>query len=309
MNCRRFEIELWNAPRDISIDMKKHLEKCPVCRKTLDDYGRLIGLARSGEFAGDDAYWDKFESGVWSRIESDLNHKSRVYSSTFEKSAGWKQALFTSTAAAAAVILLMLAIIQTGRIERPADKGGNMRTFEVTLKKAEPMEFQLYSIIPEPVITKAKDNTEVEIEAVLLTDSGLEEKDIEPIQATPLRKFADIKPARLSLSNIRDARSDSAREEQVVLFDKMPRVKRLITPDFPPLALKYKKSAEIWIKALIDENGKVADAIIIKDSESNFGFENEALKAAYKNEFSPYEVGGRPMPIWIAYKVKFIAPE
>ncbi len=309
MNCRQFEIELWNAPRDISADMKKHLEKCPACRETLDSYGRLIGLARSAEFAGDNAYWNRFESGVWSRIEGDLDQKSRVHTSAFEKSAGWRQALFTSTAAAAAVVLLMLAIIQTGKIEPPSDKGENLRTFEVTLEKAEPMEFQLYSIIPEPVTTKTDKNTEVEIEAVLLTDTGLEGKDIQPIQATPLSKFADIKPARLSLSKALGAPPDSVKDEQVVLFDKMPHAKRLITPDFPPLALKYKKSAEIWIKALIDENGKVADAVIIKDSESNLGFEDEALKAAFKNEFSPYEIGGRPMPIWIAYKVKFIAPE
>ncbi len=312
MNCREFEMELWNAPRNISSDMQNHLESCPVCRRTLDNYGKLIGLARSAEFAGDDAYWDKFESEVWNRIDSDIKHVSRSFSSTREISVGWKQALFTSTAAAAAVVFLMLAVIQTGKFEYSTVKDNDQRTYEVTLKKAAPMEFQVYSIIPEPVVTKTTDNTEVKIEAVLLTDSGLEDKGIQPIQETPLRQFAGARPSRLSLSIARSALQDSAleeKEEQVVLFDRMPHAKRLITPDYPSLALKFKKSAEVWVKALIDENGKVANAIIIKDSESNFGFEQEALKAAYKNEFSPYEIGGRPMPIWVAYKVKFIAPE
>lgn len=310
MDCRTFEKQLWNSPRRITDEMRNHLEACQICKKTLDDYGRIIGYSRINEFVGDDDYWANFENEVFQKIEFARKDKiTKVATTPANIVFGWKQAISISSAAAAAVALLLLAIIQSGKLERPSDFSENLVTREVRLKTSEPIAMQVYSIISQPEVTIDKDQSQVAIEAVLLTDDGLTEEKIAPIQSTPLESFAISRPSRISLSAKQSSRLDSVRTEQIVLLEKMPRIKKLITPDYPPLALKYKKSAEIWMKVLVDQNGKIANAIVIKDSGSNLGFEEEAIKAAYKNEFIPLELGERPVPVWIVYKVKFVAPE
>ncbi|MFH2204893.1 MAG: energy transducer TonB [Elusimicrobiota bacterium] len=47
------------------------------------------------------------------------------------------------------------------------------------------------------------------------------------------------------------------------------------------------------------------DAIIQKASGTNAGFEEAALTAAMKNRYKPAIQNGRPIPVWVSYRVVF----
>jgi len=93
--------------------------------------------------------------------------------------------------------------------------------------------------------------------------------------------------------------------EEFVPYDVEPKMIKEVEPDYPELARKAGIVGVVYISALIDKHGKVRDAKIAKASGANAGFEEEAIKAAYKNEFKPAIANNEPTACWVTYKVEF----
>lgn len=77
------------------------------------------------------------------------------------------------------------------------------------------------------------------------------------------------------------------------------------TPIYPRLAKQAGLEGVVWVKALIDEDGNVLDAIIGKSSGTT-ALDEAALSAASANKFKPGIQNGRPIKVWVSYKVDFI---
>lgn len=90
-------------------------------------------------------------------------------------------------------------------------------------------------------------------------------------------------------------------------FDAPPEALSMIDPVYPEKARKLGIEAELYVRALVDSEGKVAQAEIIKieASKKNLGFEKSALKAAHHATYKPAQKDGKPVATWIAYAVKF----
>jgi protein TonB len=89
-------------------------------------------------------------------------------------------------------------------------------------------------------------------------------------------------------------------------------------PVYPKTAKKAGLEATVWIKALVNRKGEVAKAFVYKSprskdntdvaslkSTSKAGFEESALKAAYKCKYKPAVKNGQPVAVWVTYSVKF----
>jgi protein TonB len=76
-------------------------------------------------------------------------------------------------------------------------------------------------------------------------------------------------------------------------------------PRYPDEAVSVGASGTVWVQAFVDSKGIVVDARILKPSGSNYGFEESALQAAYKNRYSPAIQKGKPVAVWVSYKVDF----
>jgi protein TonB len=98
-------------------------------------------------------------------------------------------------------------------------------------------------------------------------------------------------------------------EDDFVMVDKPAQIKTQIDPVYPDSARINGIEGVVWVKALIDENGKVIDAKVIKCSRQNCGFEQAALEAAKKCEYLPATQNEKPVSVWIAYKVEFALVE
>ena len=91
-----------------------------------------------------------------------------------------------------------------------------------------------------------------------------------------------------------------------VPYDEMPVAINQPSPDYPPLAQRAGIQGVVWLKALIDQQGKVRRVIIEKDSEAHAGFEEAAIDAAYKTTWKPALANGQPVALWVTYKVEFV---
>jgi protein TonB len=88
-------------------------------------------------------------------------------------------------------------------------------------------------------------------------------------------------------------------------FDTPPELLEAPDPEYPEVALKNGIQGYVWVKALVDKKGNVRDAIIIKKSGVDVGFEESALKAAKRRKYSPALKDEKPVKTWVAYKVIF----
>ena len=86
--------------------------------------------------------------------------------------------------------------------------------------------------------------------------------------------------------------------------DIMPEMLVYATPDFSWEARNKKLSGTVWIKALIDTQGRVAKALVGKSSGHD-ELDQSALKASYSNRFLPAIKDHKPIDFWVAYKIEY----
>ena len=78
-----------------------------------------------------------------------------------------------------------------------------------------------------------------------------------------------------------------------------------VEPEYPRLAQQAQLEGVVWIKALVDKKGDVRDAVIYKTS-GTASLDAAALKVAHLNKFKPAIQNGRPVAMWVAYRVQFV---
>ena len=76
-------------------------------------------------------------------------------------------------------------------------------------------------------------------------------------------------------------------------------------PPYPRLAEQAGLEGLVWIKALVGSDGNVKDAVVYKSSGTP-ALDEAALKVAPKCKFKPAIQNGRPVAMWVTYKVDFI---
>ncbi len=84
----------------------------------------------------------------------------------------------------------------------------------------------------------------------------------------------------------------------------VPRVTTRAEPRYPSGAQRLNKSAQIDIRVLVDENGRVVDAQR-SGPKAGFGFDEAALDAARRTTFSPAVKDGVRVKMWSSLRVAF----
>jgi TonB family protein len=340
MDCKKFEHMLWEnpfvlrQPGALPPDMAEHVDSCAHCGRIFDDFIKLMSLSKKSEIVKNEVFWEDFDNMVWDKIglietaDESADYKSKADELFARRSTiSFKQLAASLTVAAAAVIFMLMAVSDiTKKIPQskpvPILKGNEYSSFSPYSQNAQKgldiilsrpindsLDVKDFSILPQPEISIVSDSALVTIDAAYLTDEGLDEKTIRVARASSNDIVMRTKKVDTSIAKMRGSRMAEAPAEWVISVEKMPKMIEAVPPTYPPLAYKLKKSGEVWVKAKIDVSGKVESALIYKDSGTDYGFEDAALKAAYKNEFEPFEVDGTKVPIWVIYKVRFVARE
>jgi TonB family protein len=83
-----------------------------------------------------------------------------------------------------------------------------------------------------------------------------------------------------------------------------PRLTSRLEPRYPAAAQRLNKAAQIDIRVLVDENGRVVDAQRA-GAKAGFGFDEAALEAARRATFSPATKDGVRVKMWYPLRVAF----
>ncbi len=92
--------------------------------------------------------------------------------------------------------------------------------------------------------------------------------------------------------------------DEFVPVEIQPEMVYYETPEYPRLAKQAGITGIVWVKALVDKEGNVRDAMVAKSS-GTASLDEAAVKAASKNKFKPGIQNGRPVNVWVSYKVLF----
>lgn len=147
--------------------------------------------------------------------------------------------------------------------------------------------------VPEPV-----PDEEAPEEVEIATQDELAEM----APAAPVQDLEDI-GVDVDVDNILDELLPTP--DEFVPFEEAPIQVVTVTPEYPPLAQRAGVEGSVWIKALVDKEGKVRDVIIVRDSGANAGFEEAAIDAAKQTVWKPAIANGQPIAVWITYKIDF----
>ena len=93
-------------------------------------------------------------------------------------------------------------------------------------------------------------------------------------------------------------------EDEFVVCEKLPEMIYNKIPEYPKLCKKAGLEGKVYLKVLVDIDGSVKKALIVKSSEIE-SFDNSALDAALQNKFSPALQNSIPIAIWVSYTVQF----
>ena len=93
--------------------------------------------------------------------------------------------------------------------------------------------------------------------------------------------------------------------DEFVAYDTPPKLIRLVKPKYPDIARKAGIEGMVILKILVDVDGKVIDARVLKPL-GNVGCDEAAVKAAKKCLFEPALQRDKPVKVWVSYPVRFI---
>jgi TonB family protein len=91
---------------------------------------------------------------------------------------------------------------------------------------------------------------------------------------------------------------------EFIPLEQLPEFVYVHQPDYPKLARLAGIEGSLWVDVLVSKEGNVLEAAISESSGSE-ALDQAALKAAYKNKFTPGIQNGMPVNCWVSYKVDF----
>ena len=106
------------------------------------------------------------------------------------------------------------------------------------------------------------------------------------------------------LFNTQDVKKDLPTETEFVTVEIIPEMIYQEEPVYPKKAEKANIEGTVYIKALIDSEGKIAKVKVGKSSGHDL-LDKSAVAAAYKCKFKPAVQKDKPVATWISYKVEF----
>lgn len=86
-------------------------------------------------------------------------------------------------------------------------------------------------------------------------------------------------------------------------MDAKPAALERVHPAYPESALREGLEGTVWVRVLVDENGNVTEAVVIKSVRKDL--DQAALESAWKIKYRPARSRGKPVPVWIVYSITF----
>jgi len=88
-----------------------------------------------------------------------------------------------------------------------------------------------------------------------------------------------------------------------VPVEKQPVPVKQVNPDYPEIARRASVEGTVWVKILVDKEGKAKKAVVMKSDAEIFN--EPAIKAALQWVFTPAMMNNGPVAVWAAVPFRF----
>ena len=123
------------------------------------------------------------------------------------------------------------------------------------------------------------------------------------VSAAAAQQQPAVTPAAVAPAPVRPA----VREGDVIdlaSLDTLPRRVSTVKPVYPPLAMRQKVSATIFLTVLVSETGEVLDVRVLR-GEERFGLNDAAIRALRGARFSSPMKDGKRVRTWFPQTIEF----
>ena len=115
-------------------------------------------------------------------------------------------------------------------------------------------------------------------------------------------ELASEEAKKYAVCNIDD---NLAGGRELSIPDVWPRMVKEARIEYPPEAERNGVEGTIWVKSLVDTEGRPVVSRIGKSSGS-VALDFAAVKAAFGNKYTPAQHDGKPVAVWVTFKVEFV---
>ena len=94
-------------------------------------------------------------------------------------------------------------------------------------------------------------------------------------------------------------------EEEILEFymvEQKPKVKHQVNPKYPEIARKAGLTGKVFLKFLVDKNGRVSNVSILRGQEI---FRQAAIDAVLQFRFEPAQQNDKPVSVWMTQPMSF----
>lgn len=161
---------------------------------------------------------------------------------------------------------------------------------------------------PPPTITEIQ-QPQIPISQPIVTPPAVgtpkpipDEQATEEVTLATQKELADINPVSKGTEEVEikvDPGDYLPSDTEFVAVQEMPQPIKKVEPEYPELARQAGVEGKVIVLALVDKNGKVRDAKILKASGANVGFEDLAINAIKQWEFKPAIQNNKPIAVWV----------
>jgi protein TonB len=85
--------------------------------------------------------------------------------------------------------------------------------------------------------------------------------------------------------------------------EKQPQIVKRVVPEYPPMAVRAGLEGTVWVKILVDKDGRPKKAVVVKSTAEMF--DDAAVQAAMQFVFTPAVMNNGPVKVWVSIPFRF----
>lgn len=91
--------------------------------------------------------------------------------------------------------------------------------------------------------------------------------------------------------------------DEFIPYEKGPDIVKRVMPQYPEMAIRAGLEGTVWVKILVDKDGRPKKAVVMKSTVEIFN--DPAVEAAMQFIFTPAVMNNGPVRVWVAMPFKF----
>jgi protein TonB len=176
--------------------------------------------------------------------------------------------------------------------------------------------FRYSDLGPPPSISQAPAPPSVGVQAVVKPSIGLPvpvpDAEISPEQTIATQQELSATPSPLLEEFGKDGNveispditiDDDPGMDEFIPYEKGPEVVKKVIPKYPEMALRAGLEGTVWVKILVDKDGKPKKAVVIKSTVDILN--DAAVEAAMQFVFTPAIMNNGAVRVWVAMPFRF----